>query len=444
MSDSKRLLVLDEKKSPYETFFGITGWEQVVLPTPQQDENLTPEMVMPVLAEPYDAILIDFDWLKQYAKEILASIIQTKRPFIIIARGNPSDGYKWAMVQGASGYIPEEAFAPETAKEEILAILQCFALSASDQSQLSSSANDGEEIITYLLRQRSVCFPHWAVFFGKNADAVFEADALNALYSCPSGNLKDAVRSAVWSAHLDSAPKVQKKHLGRRFQLLFENQMTLDWEDEGPAREYLKSVNDDLLWYGSITEIAKKKGPTEDKLKERLRILRKKHPNIDFKVRFTNIYFAFPIKFMLVYHSQSSAESDTVMRHLKPLEHSFYLTIDHNHKFLPGDEVAKVIGQFVESADLFILLLCPDFFATDEIVKEILPAIYQKKETGKVEITPVILKDCSWEEHPQISEMWVLPRSKSPVMEGTIGSNTVLKEIVKEIRTLVLEKIWAA
>ncbi len=61
-----------------------------------------------------------------------------------------------------------------------------------------------------------------------------------------------------------------------------------------------------------------------------------------------------------------------------------------------GDEFERRILDQIQVADLFILLVCADFLASDFIIDKELPAIQRRLVDGAL-VLPVVLRPCQWQ-----------------------------------------------
>jgi TIR domain len=84
-------------------------------------------------------------------------------------------------------------------------------------------------------------------------------------------------------------------------------------------------------------------------------------------------------------------------RYLKQLKRAFDINIWTDHKIHAGAEWEKEIGAAIDAANLFLLLVSPDFIGSDYVYEREIPAIRGRRRTGGVLVLPVILKRCTWQ-----------------------------------------------
>ena len=113
-------------------------------------------------------------------------------------------------------------------------------------------------------------------------------------------------------------------------------------------------------------------------------------------------------------HSDEEFRED-MERHLSVLKQSGEISEWCDRKILPGHTFADEIDRQIESADIIVLLISPDFFASTACVHEMATALkLREKKTAKV--IPVIVRHCDWK-HSEISSLLVLPTDGKPITE---------------------------
>ncbi len=431
--DIHHLLVFDDNFAKYKDYFNSTNWDIHIFELGPLGNIILPDD----LEKKYSAILLDFTWLERIEISeavFLDKIKSANIPWIIFTLGSWAN-YEKAMLLGASGFISKEELVQECLPQEILSILQQDVLNSSAGRALPRSLHHVQEVLAYFLRQRTICTPNWTDFFGKTAEEAFEEEVLHILSDCALRNLGGFIRYAIFSAHSDKAEKINKTHLGQRFQMEYDSQKVRELEKD---LLYLKEFRDSLGDI-SMAELARERNISITELKEELRTIRIRYPNLLTRKAFPLIFEKFPINIMLVYNNASEMAGE-FKKYLPPLEHSFTLErLDHNN-LEPGDRIDKEIRKHIEKAELFILLLCPDFLTDKEGCIEIAKEAFQRQKQEKVRIIPVLLQYCLWEEIPYIEPLQILPRNKRAVKEGP-NVHEVLVTVFNEIKPF-LDETW--
>lgn len=68
----------------------------------------------------------------------------------------------------------------------------------------------------------------------------------------------------------------------------------------------------------------------------------------------------------------------------------------NDQEITPGTEWKEAIIQNLKAADIIVLLLSPDFLASDFIWDEELPIVDKLFEANKAKVVPILLRDCDW------------------------------------------------
>ncbi len=139
-----------------------------------------------------------------------------------------------------------------------------------------------------------------------------------------------------------------------------------------------------------------------------------------------------------IFYSYSHMDApfrDRLSTHLAPLRQNKKIVDWYDRKIEPGTHWRSEIESKIDSANLVILLLSPDFFDSDYCLGVEVDRAFARLKKGEVKLVPVLLAPCLWEESP-ISELEMLPRGAQPI---TLRSSPeeAFKEVAAEIRTIV-------
>ncbi len=140
---------------------------------------------------------------------------------------------------------------------------------------------------------------------------------------------------------------------------------------------------------------------------------------------------------LLVRHSaaaQDVALAGELLRHLEVVQRFAGVDIWTDARIRAGDDTRQEIQRAIEQADVALLLLSADFFASDGLVEVDVPQFLERHRAGKLRVIPVLLRSCLWEVHPWLNALHPLPKGEKSI--GSFSSQErdhVLKEVVKEI-----------
>lgn len=102
--------------------------------------------------------------------------------------------------------------------------------------------------------------------------------------------------------------------------------------------------------------------------------------------------------------------------HLSAFRRAGLVLIWHDRKIMPGDNLSQVIDSKIETADIVLLLISPDFIASDYCFEIEMSRALQRHKEGKARVIPIIVRPCHWKGMP-FAELLVLPTDGTPVTE---------------------------
>jgi hypothetical protein len=83
--------------------------------------------------------------------------------------------------------------------------------------------------------------------------------------------------------------------------------------------------------------------------------------------------------------------------HLAAIRRAFDVRMWTDHDIHAGTKWEPQIAAAIESAQIFVLMITPDFIASDYVYEKEIPAIQQQmREVGAL-VLPVVLKRCIWQ-----------------------------------------------
>lgn len=161
-----------------------------------------------------------------------------------------------------------------------------------------------------------------------------------------------------------------------------------------------------------------------------------------------------PLKTFIIYAQADAQFKDELLTHLRPFVKSGLLERWVDSDLLPGEEWEKRIEKELDAAHLVIMLVSADALNSDFIEKNELKKALDKKQAGAARVVPILVRDCFWEMHPDLSALQLLPKDEKGRIRGVAGwvsSDTAwthclreLKKLVDEIRTALQKEMEAA
>lgn len=120
------------------------------------------------------------------------------------------------------------------------------------------------------------------------------------------------------------------------------------------------------------------------------------------------------INIFICYAHKDKTLLDKLENHLEPLRRSGQIMPWYDREIQPGMNWKQEIDTHLNSADIILLLISPDFMASDYCYgKETVRAL-ERHERGEAHVIPVILRPADWKETP-IGLLQALPAEGRPV-----------------------------
>jgi TIR domain len=121
-----------------------------------------------------------------------------------------------------------------------------------------------------------------------------------------------------------------------------------------------------------------------------------------------------PLSIFISYAHEDEPLRQQLESHLSLLRRQGWIADWHDRQILAGGEWARAIDQHLETASIILLLISPDFLASDYCYNVEMQQALKRHKRGEARIIPIILRPCHWEE-PPISTLHALPTENKPV-----------------------------
>ena len=99
-----------------------------------------------------------------------------------------------------------------------------------------------------------------------------------------------------------------------------------------------------------------------------------------------------PVEIFYSYAHEDEALRDELAMHLKILERRGLVESWHDRHITEGDDWKTRVDAALQAADLVLLLVSPDFIASDYIVGEEVTAAMQRHASGLTTVVPIIVR----------------------------------------------------
>ena len=104
--------------------------------------------------------------------------------------------------------------------------------------------------------------------------------------------------------------------------------------------------------------------------------------------------------------------------HLSGLRRQGVISVWHDRWILAGKEWAREINHNLNDADLILLLISPDFIASDYCYDIEMKRAVERHDADEAIVIPIILRSCDWKDAP-FRKLQTLPRDAKPIKSAT-------------------------
>jgi len=120
---------------------------------------------------------------------------------------------------------------------------------------------------------------------------------------------------------------------------------------------------------------------------------------------------------------------------LVPLRRNKLISVWHDRVILPGQEWDPEIDKHLESADIVLVLVSPDFLASEYAYGKEMSRALERHASGEAIVVPIILRPCDWQ-HSPLAALQALPSDGRPISSWANRDEAWL-DVVKGLRRLI-------
>jgi TIR domain len=148
-----------------------------------------------------------------------------------------------------------------------------------------------------------------------------------------------------------------------------------------------------------------------------------------------------PIEVFYSYTRKDERLQSQLDAHLSLLKHEGIINIWHKREISAGAEWRQEVDTHINSAQIILLLVTPDFLASDYAYGAEMTRAMERHERGEASVIPIILRPVDWQGAP-FAKLQVLPRDGKPVTTWA-DRDEAFVDIARSIR-LICEELIAA
>jgi hypothetical protein len=146
-----------------------------------------------------------------------------------------------------------------------------------------------------------------------------------------------------------------------------------------------------------------------------------------------------PLEVFCCYAREDQEMLAHLKKHLMPLQRQGQITVWSDTNLNAGVEWEKELHQHLESADIILLLISPDFMASDYCYSTEMGRAIERHDQGNARVIPILLRPTFWSNAP-FATLQMLPEDARPVKDRSwFDSDEAFNTITERIHQLVSE-----
>lgn len=116
------------------------------------------------------------------------------------------------------------------------------------------------------------------------------------------------------------------------------------------------------------------------------------------------------------YSHRDEGLRDQLEIHLAMLKRQGFIETWHDRRIIAGEPLDQSISVNLERADIVLLLVSPDFLASDYCYDREMTRALERHNTGSCTVIPVILRPCDWHDAP-FGGLMATPKDGRPITQ---------------------------
>jgi TIR domain len=142
-----------------------------------------------------------------------------------------------------------------------------------------------------------------------------------------------------------------------------------------------------------------------------------------------------------IFFSYSHADEglrDQLEIQLSGLQRQGIISSWHDRRITAGTDLSNSIDKHLDAAEIILLLISPDFIASDYCYEREMKRALERHESGEARVIPVILRPCDWHDLP-FGKLLATPTDGLPVTKWPNRDDAFL-DVVAAIKRVLKER----
>ena len=141
----------------------------------------------------------------------------------------------------------------------------------------------------------------------------------------------------------------------------------------------------------------------------------------------------------ICYAHEDEPLRQSLEKHLRVLQRQDLITVWHDRKISPGTDWEKEIDTALNHAHIVLVLVSPDFMASDYCYSIEMKRALQRHEQGLAKVLPIILRPVHWQTTP-LGKLQGLPTDARPIVSSSWHSqDEAFYSVAEGIRAAIKE-----
>ena len=153
-----------------------------------------------------------------------------------------------------------------------------------------------------------------------------------------------------------------------------------------------------------------------------------------------------PLQVFISYAHEDDELREEFVKHLRQLKRDGLIQDWHDREITAGSEWAGQIDEHLNAADIVVLLVSPDFVASEYCYDIEMKRALERHAAGEARVVPVILRPSDWQTAP-FAKLNALPKDAKPVVDwptqdpkrhdhGFLNVAAGLRRVARELREM--------
>ena len=149
-----------------------------------------------------------------------------------------------------------------------------------------------------------------------------------------------------------------------------------------------------------------------------------------------------PLPLFYSYAYEDEPLREQLEKHLRLLARQRLISEWHNRQIGAGEERARQIDEHLEAASIILLLISPDFLASDYCYSVEMQRALERHKRGEAHVIPIFLRPVDWEVAP-FANLQGLPRDGKSITEWE-NQDAAFRDVVQNIRRAIVQPASSA